>query len=310
MDWHGIIIHTKNDAVDLIASMLYDIGVKGIEIIDPSLSDEEKEHLIVDYIDDGLIPTSNVKIICYFSSEENLDEKLEAVKQILEETSKFVDIGEGTVETILTKETDWADNWKKYYKPFRVGENIVIKPTWESLTEQKEGDIVIDIDPGMAFGSGTHETTSMCINHLQKYIKSNQHIIDVGCGSGILSIVAGKLGAKKVEAIDVDKAAVKVAAENVKLNNMEHIVTVSHGDLLDKTNEKADLVVANIMADIIIILMDDIKRVLKKGGILITSGIILDRKEQVKAKIESTGFEIIDITQDGEWVAISAKYNR
>lgn len=306
MEWHEIIIHTKSEAVDLIASKLYEIGVKGIEIIDPSLSQEERDRLIVDYIDESLVQSETVKIICYFSSEENLEEKIHLIEDLLKEMTDFVDIGQGTIETLITKEEDWANNWKQYYKPFRVGAHIVIKPTWETFDDLQEDDLLIEIDPGMAFGCGTHETTSMCIEHLQKYLSPMDHVIDVGCGSGILSIVAAKLGAKKVEAIDLDKAAVKVTKENVELNEISDIVTVFHGDLLQNTQEKADVVVANIMADVIIILVDDILRVLKTGGLFITSGIIQDRTEEVQLKIESAGFEIIEITKNGEWVSIAA----
>lgn len=307
MEWHGIIIHTTNEAVDFIASKLYEIGVKGIEIIDPSLTQEERDSLIVDYIDDSLVKLDHIKIICYFSSEENLEEKIRIIEEQLQEIKTFVNIGKGTLETMLTKEEDWANNWKQYYKPFRVGEHIVIKPTWEVFKDLREDDILIEIDPGMAFGCGTHETTSMCIEHLQTYVKPGNHMIDVGCGSGILSIVAAKLGAGRVEAIDLDKAAVKVTLENVELNQIGDVVTVLHGDLLEKTTEKADIVVANIMADIIIVLVDDILRILKKGGIFITSGIIQDRLDDVKSKIEGSGFKILEVTKNGEWVAIAAR---
>ncbi len=307
MEWHGIIILTKSEAVDTIASRLYEIGVKGIEIIDPSLTQEERDELIVDYIDDHLKKTDFVKIVCYFSSEENIEEKIGLIEAYLLEIKDFVDIGEGSIETLITKEEDWANNWKQYYKPFRVGDHIVIKPTWETFEDLRSDDLMIEIDPGMAFGCGTHETTSMCIELLQTYLKPAEHVIDVGCGSGILSIVAAKLGAKSVVAIDVDKAAVKVTNENIELNGISDIVTVFHGDLLQNTQVKADLVVANIMADIIILLMDDISRVLKAEGTFIASGIIQERAPEVKAKIESAGFVIIEVTQNGEWVAIAAQ---
>lgn len=307
MEWHAIIIHTTNEAVDYIAERLYEIGVKGIEIIDPTLTQEERDSLIVDYIDESLLKPETIKIICYFSSEEDIKEKIQIIEAQLLEIKKVVDIGTGIIETSVTKEEDWANNWKQYYKPFRVGENIVIKPTWETFNDLRKSDIVIEIDPGMAFGCGTHETTFMCIEHLQKYLKPGDHVIDVGCGSGILSIVSAKLGAKKIEAIDLDKAAVKVTKENVEWNKIGNIVQVYHGDLIENVSEKADLVVANIMADVIIILVDDLVRILKKEGLFITSGIIQGRAQEVQLKIESAGFELLEITQKGEWVALTAQ---
>jgi len=307
VEWTSVIIHTKEEAVELIADMLYSIDVKGIEIVDNKLSEYEKENLIVDYIDDNLTVTDSVKIICYFSEEEDIEEKVAQIEAHLFEIKNYVDIGEGTIARSITKEEDWANNWKQYYKPFRVGKHIVIKPTWEEYDGLKDDDLLVEIDPGMAFGCGTHETTFMCIQHLEHAVKSGDHVLDVGCGSGILSIVSAKLGAKKVVAIDLDKTAVKISKENVALNQFDPIIQVFHGDLVSQIGEKSDLVVANIMADIILLLLDDIKKVLKDNGLFIASGIILDRLTEIEDKLAETNFEIVEKTNLGEWVALTAK---
>lgn len=307
MDWHVVIIHTKQEAVELIADSLYDLGVKGIEIVDLHLSQQERDRLIVDYIDESIVPSEDIQIKCYFSVDEEIEKKIDAIQHALDHLTTFMDIGFGTIELEVTKEEDWANNWKQYYKPFRIGKNIVVKPVWEVFEDIKPHDLVIDIDPGMAFGCGTHETTAMCVLLLQKYLKANEHLVDVGCGSGILSIIAGKLGAGKIEAVDIDETAVRVARENVNLNQMNDLIQIYNGDLIACIEEQADLVVANIMADIIIILTEDIKRILKPGGFFISSGIIEEKKAAVVEKIISVGFEIVEIMQEKDWVAITAK---
>lgn len=309
MEWHEIIINTKHEAVELIAGMLYDIGVKGVEIIDNHLTQEERDQLICDYFEEHVTQEQPVKVKCYFSFEEDLQEKLSEIEEGLKNLESFIDIGTGTIETLTTKEEDWANNWKQYYKPFRIGKNILIKPTWETVDDIGLHDIVIEIDPGMAFGSGTHETTSMCALLLQKYLNSGDDVMDVGCGSGILSIIAAKLGAKRVEAIDLDPAAVKVALENVELNDLEGQIQVHQGNLLEHSREPVDLVVANIVADIIILLSDDITRVLKPGGLFIASGIIGSRQQEVVDKITASGFEIIEVMEDKDWIAITSKWS-
>lgn len=306
MKWTGVLITTTNEAVEAITYMLYDIGVKGVEILDNTLNEKDKENLIVDYIDENIVNNKEIKIKCYFSEEENINEIINNIKQRLNDIKKFVDIGSAIIETDITDEEDWANNWKQFYKPFKVGNNILIKPTWEKI-EYNDKDIVIEIDPGMAFGSGTHETTSMCIELIQKYLNERNYIIDVGCGSGILGITAAKLGAKKVDCIDIDKNAIKVAKSNVCINNEESKVNVILGDLIDKVSTKADIVVANIMADIVMMLTKDIKKVLKKEGVFISSGIILDKLDEVKNTILANKFEILDIKTKGEWAAIAAK---
>lgn len=307
MEWTSVIIHTKDEAVELIADMLYSIDVKGIEIVDNKLSEYEKENLIVDYIDNNLIVSDSIKIICYFSEEEDIEEKVAQIEDHLLEIKSYVDIGEGTITRSITKEEDWANNWKQYYKPFKVGNHIVIKPTWEEYDDLKDDDLLIEIDPGMAFGCGTHETTSMCILHLEHSVKTGDHVLDVGCGSGILSIVSAKLGAAKITAIDLDKTAVKISKENVALNQLENVINVFHGDLVSQVGYKSDIVVANIMADIVLILIDDINKVLKSNGLFITSGIILDRLTEIEDKLKATNFEIVEKTNLGEWVALTAK---
>jgi ribosomal protein L11 methyltransferase len=307
LEWHKVIITTTSEAMESITYMLYEMGIKGVEIIDNNLTNEEKNELIVDYIDNKIEQSEDIKIQCYFSEEENITEILHNIENGLQSIKEFVNIGKGLVEVDITNEEDWANNWKAYYKPFKVGNNILIKPTWEDIKEEEKEEIVIEIDPGMAFGSGTHETTSMCIELIQQHLKENDKVIDVGSGSGILGIAAAKLGASHTLCIDVDKNAVKVAKENVIINKVENKVDVICGDLLEEVSNKAEIVIANIMADIIIYLTKSIKKVLKNDGIFISSGIIVSKVDEVKTAIIAEGFEILDIQIKGEWTAITAR---
>ena len=216
-----------------------------------------------------------------------------------------IDTGLAKVESEKMHEEDWANNWKKYYKPTKIGERIVVKPIWEDY-EAKEDELILALDPGMAFGTGTHETTRMCIQALDKYVKEDSTVFDVGCGSGILAIAAAKLGAKKAVGVDLDPVAVESANENVGLNNLDNI-EILYGNLVDVIEGKADIVVANIIAEVICILTEDVKRVLKTDGYFITSGIIHDRVDMVTNKLKETGFEVVEINKDGEWNCIVAK---
>ena len=216
-----------------------------------------------------------------------------------------IDLGEAKVEHEKMHEEDWANTWKQYYKPSKVGEKIVVKPIWEEY-EAKDGELVVDLDPGMAFGTGTHETTRMCIQALERYVKEESTVFDVGCGSGILAIAAAKLGAKLAVGVDLDPVAVESSIEIVGYNNLNNI-EILHGNLVEVIDGKADIVVANILAEIICILTDDVKRVLKDGGVFITSGIIHDRVDMICEKLEATGFEVVEKNRDGEWNCIVAK---
>ncbi len=228
------------------------------------------------------------------------------LKKGLEELKKMdIEIGEGSVSYKEMHEEDWANNWKQYYKPVKITDKIVIKPIWEQY-EESEKDLVIELDPGMAFGTGTHETTRMCIQALDKYVEPDTTVFDVGCGSGILAIAGAKLGAKHVVGVDLDPVAVDSAKENVGFNNLDNI-EILEGNLLDVVEGKADIVVANIIAEIICILTADVKKALNEGGLFITSGIIHDRVEMVTDKLKECGFEVMEINKDGEWNCIVAK---
>ena len=211
-----------------------------------------------------------------------------------------------TLDTQGVREQDWAENWKKYYKPFRAGERLVIKPSWEAY-EPKEGDLVLELDPGMAFGTGTHETTFMCVSSVEKYVTPGCRAIDVGCGSGILGLAAAKLGAADVLAIDLDELAVKVAAENTEKNGLSNVVRVAHSDLLEKREEKADVIVANIIADVICYLCGPVKKHLLEGGTFICSGIIREREEDVQRALAAAGYTVCNRLAKGEWVCLAAK---
>lgn len=307
--WIEVRVITTSEALEPVSGIFYSLDCKGVSIEDPNdILEREKGPLTWDFADVNVLEHKGEHAVvkAYFAEEDKLEEILEFVKERLENIKKLgIDIGLGTVESEKMMEEDWANNWKKYYKPFRVGERLIVKPIWEEY-EEKENDLVIEIDPGMAFGTGDHETTSMCMKALEKYVTKDSLVFDVGCGSGILAIAAAKLGAKKAVGVDLDPVAVESAKENVSYNNLDNI-EILYGNLVEVIEGKADVVVANILAEIVCILTEDVKRVLKDGGVFITSGIIHDRVDMVVNKMEASGFEVIQVNKDGEWNCIIAK---
>ena len=307
--WIEVRVITKSEALEPVSGIFYSLDCKGVAIEDPEdILGREQGPLTWDFADINVLEhKGKVAVVkAYFAEEDNIEEILGYVNEKLVELKEMgIDLGEAKVEHEKMYEEDWANTWKQYYKPSKVGEKIVVKPIWEEY-EEKEGELVVNLDPGMAFGTGTHETTRMCIQALEKYVKEESTVFDVGCGSGILAIAAAKLGAKLAVGVDLDPVAVEPAIENVGYNNLNNI-EILHGNLVEVIDGKADIVVANILAEIICILTDDVKRVMKDGGVFITSGIIHDRVDMVCEKLEATGFEVIEKNRDGEWNCIVAK---
>ena len=311
MKWIEVTIKTTTEAVEAITNILDDLRTGGVMIEDPKdFFFQKKNELDWDYIEEEVFNKRNsdgVLIKTYISEERNVMELVEIIKQKVSALAGFgIDIGEGSVSLGQVNEEDWANEWKKYYKPTKIGEKLVVKPTWEDY-EVQSGDLVIELDPGMAFGTGTHETTTMCMRELEKYVTEDSKVFDIGCGSGILAIAAAKLGAKDVIAVDLDEVAVKVAAENVAHNHVQDSVQVLHGNLIDVVSDKADVVVANIIADIIKILAKDVHSCMKEDAVFISSGIIHAKVDEVKESLIENGFEIIEVKTLGEWNAIVAK---
>ncbi|HIE8424037.1 TPA: 50S ribosomal protein L11 methyltransferase [Clostridioides difficile] len=313
-NWIEVTIKTTTEAVEPITNILYEQGAGGAVIEDPKdFLFQKKNELDWDYVEEEVFKKNeedDVLIKTYVSEEKNVMEFVEIIKQKVLGLKDFgIDIGEGSVSLDQVNEADWANAWKAYYKPTKVGQRVVVKPTWEDYAMQ-EGDLIIELDPGMAFGTGTHETTSMCIRELEKYVNKDSKVFDIGCGSGILAIAATKLGAKEVVAVDLDEVAVKVAKENVLENKVEKSVSVMHGNLTDVIKDKADVIVANIIADIIKILAKDVQNFMKEDAIFISSGIILDKVEEVKESLIENGFEIVEVQKLGEWSAIVSKLKK
>lgn len=307
--WIEVRVITKSEALEPISGIFYSLDCKGVAIEDPEdILGREQGPLTWDFADINVLEhKGKVAVVkAYFAEEDNIEDVLEYVNERLTELKEMgIDLGEAKVEQEKMHEEDWANTWKQYYKPSKVGEKIVVKPIWEEY-EAKDGELVVDLDPGMAFGTGTHETTRMCIQALERYVKEESTVFDVGCGSGILAIAAAKLGAKLAVGVDLDPVAVESSIENVGYNNLNNI-EILHGNLVEVIDGKADIVVANILAEIICILTDDVKRVLKDGGVFITSGIIHDRVDMICEKLEATGFEVVEKNRDGEWNCIVAK---
>lgn len=310
MNWNEISVSTTTLAVEIISNIFIESGSKGVMIEDPSdFHLQGQDPLAWDYMEKEVFDFGHedVRVIGYFSSEEDINEKISEIEKRLDYV-KSLDLDTGTLEIYKreVKQENWENEWKKYFNVQKVSNSIVIKPSWEEYTA-KEGEKIIDIDPGMAFGTGTHETTRMCINAIEKYMNKGDSLIDIGCGSGILSIAAAHLGAEKVIAVDLDKLAVKVSKENVDLNGFSNTIDVRYGDLTDVIDEKADVIVANIIADIIAKLSENIADFMKDGGYFISSGIINDKKDFVISKLKENNFDIIEENNDGEWNCIVSK---
>ena len=312
MDWMEIVVHTTTMGADIVSEVLMNAGAVGTMIEDRyDVTSSRKEDGMWDMIDEDVLAnmSEDVLVKAYFRDDVSAQEVLLLLGERLNELMKIdmgFDIGSLQIENKSVHEQDWAENWKKYYKPFRAGERLVIKPSWEPY-EEKEGDLVLELDPGMAFGTGTHETTFMCMEQLEKYVTPGCKAIDVGCGSGSLGLAAAKLGASDVLAIDLDELAVKVAAENTQKNGLADRVRVVHGDLLEKASEQADVIVANIIADVICFLCGPAKKHLLPGGVFICSGIIREREDDVQRALAEAGYTVCNRLAKGEWVCLAAK---
>ena len=315
MKWNKFTLKTKTDVEDIIISTLADIGIQGAEIEDKQpLTEEDKKQMFVDILPDMPEDDGVAYLNFYLDEDENVEEMLEKVNAELSELRNFVDIGEGTITTSETEDKDWINNWKQYFKQFYV-DDILIIPSWEEVKEEDRDRMIIHIDPGTAFGTGMHETTQLCIRQLKKYVTSETELLDVGTGSGILSIVALKLGAKHAVGTDLDPCAVPAVEENKEVNDipaasfdMMIVNIIDDKAIQDRVGyEKYDIVAANILADVLVPLTPVILNQLKKGGIYITSGIIDDKEETVVKAVKDAGLEILEVTHQGEWVSVTAK---
>ncbi len=311
MDWQKMTVHTTTMGADLVGELLLSAGAGDIQVEDrfDALSSQKKDGMW-DMIDEQVFRDmpDDVRVAAWFQEDGTAEEKFHLARaklKALAETDVGFDVGTLAVDLDRVRDEDWSENWKKWYKPMRVGSRVVIKPTWEAYAPA-EGDLVIELDPGMAFGTGSHETTAMCIRMLEKYVPEGCDCFDVGCGSGILAIAAAKLGAGRCLAIDLDPVAVKVADENVKLNGLEDRITVEQGDLLERQPGKADVIVANIIADVICYLCRPAAKLLKERGVFICSGIIREKEADVQNALSLAGYAVIDRAEEGEWVCLAA----
>ena len=309
-------LKTTTEAVDFISNIFDELGLEGIQIEDNvPLSQEDKEAMFIDILPELPPDEGEATVTSYVSPEVDLEELKKQITEGLEEISAFVNVGEGTITTEETDDGDWINNWKAFFKPFRVADDIVIKPTWEVLEDKKEDDLVIEIDPGTAFGTGAHETTRLCILGLRKYITPETELLDVGCGSGILSIIGLKLGAKHAVGTDIDPAALIATHENMEVNGItkEQFEAFAGNIIAEKEVQekvgfqKYDIVAANILADVIIPLSGEIRQHMKPNGLFITSGIIDMKRDEVYEALIQNGFEIVEENTMGDWVSFVAK---
>lgn len=316
MKWNRYTITTTTEAEDLISNMLAEIGIQGIEIEDNiPLSREDTMAMFVDILPELPKDEGKAKISFYLEPEENQEEILIKVREGLKELEAFINVGECTITESETEDKDWINNWKQYFKPFTV-DDILIKPTWEVLPDEHKDKLLIQIDPGTAFGTGQHETTQLCIRQLRKYVTGDTVLLDVGTGSGILGITALKLGAKQVFGTDLDENAITAVGENMEANGIgQDQFQVLQGNIIDDPAVqdaagygRYDVVVANILADVIILLQKEIAVHLKKGGVFITSGIINLKEDAVMAAFAANdAFEVVEVTYQGEWLSVTAR---
>lgn len=317
MKWKKFTLTTTTEAVDLISCAFDEIGIEGIEIEDNiPLTEKETKGMFIDILPE-LPPDEGIaKVSFYLDDDADVPGMLEKVNEALEELKMFTDVGACTIEASETEDKDWINNWKQYFKQFYV-DDILIIPSWEKVKKEDEGRMIIHIDPGTAFGTGMHETTQLCIRQLKKYVTKDTELLDVGTGSGILSIAALKMGAKHAVGTDLDTCAVPAVEENKEANGIpEAAFDMMIGNIIDDKEvqdtvgyEKYDIVVANILADVLVPLTPVIIHQMKKGGIYITSGIIDNKEETVVNAVKAAGLEVLEVTYQGEWVSVTARKN-
>ncbi|MGG1520193.1 50S ribosomal protein L11 methyltransferase [Paenibacillus oryzisoli] len=322
MLWQELTVHTTEEAIEMITNFVHELGAGGVSIEESGTLNKERDTSYGQLYEAPLndIPEGRAVIKAYFYQGTEMEPILESLKASVAELSTFdIDTGDPTFAVVEVDDEDWAHAWKAYFKPFRITDRLTIKPTWEDY-EASEGELILELDPGMAFGTGTHATTALCLRTLEKVLKSGDDVIDVGTGSGILAIAAAKLGAKHVLAVDLDPVAVDSANENTVQNHLQDLITVKQSDLLGVLKESetdsasqlgvtipVQLVVANILAEVIVTFVSDVYEVLEQGGYYITSGIITEKEELVEKALVAAQFTIVEKNYENNWVVIVAR---
>ena len=317
MKWNKFRLKTTTEAEDIVSSMLMDLGIQGVEIEDKiPLTQSDKEQMFVDILPDIEEDDGVAYLNFYLEPEEDKEKVLSRIRQELEEMSSYLNVGECRIEESETEDVDWVNNWKQYFHQFYV-DDILIIPSWEDVRPEDKDKMVIHIDPGTAFGTGMHETTQLCIRQIRKYVTENTRILDVGCGSGILGMLALKFGAAYSVGTDLDPCAIEATYENMEVNGISRDqYEVMIGNIIDDKSvqdkvgyECYDIVVANILADVLVQLTPVVVNQLKTGGVYITSGIIDDKEQTVVDAVKAAGLEVLDVTYQGEWVCVTARKN-
>ena len=312
-------IHVNREGIEPVLTALINVDITDAVVEDPAdiadLLDKEQDWEW-DYVDDSVLEMQNAepKVTVYMEDDEDGRRQLQALQGAIEGLKaevaegiygENVDLGPLTVDVYVEDDSEWKDNWKEFFKPKKVGKRIVVKPTWYDY-EKEEGDLIIEIDPGMAFGTGTHETTSLCLRMMEDYMKPGDKVLDVGCGSGILAIAGALLGSTDVLGVEIDPVAVEIAQENLELNGVADVARAQYGDLTKGIDFKAEIVVANLMADLVMMLSGDVAKHILPGGMYISSGILVEKRDLVAGVIRDCGFDIVEIREDGMWCAIAA----
>ena len=315
MKWNKFTLKTRAEAEDIVIAALADVGVQGVEIEDKQpLTEYDKQQMFVDILPDMPDDDGIAYLNFYLEPDDDKEKILGDVRKALDELREFMDIGECTISESETEDKDWINNWKTYFKQFYV-DDILIIPSWEEVKEEDRDKMIIHIDPGTAFGTGMHETTQLCIRQLKKYVTPETELLDVGTGSGILSIIALKLGAKHAVGTDLDPCAVPAVEENKEANGIPaEAFDMMIGNIIDDKKvqdtvgyEKYDIVTANILADVLVPLTPVIVNQLKSGGIYITSGLLDVKEEVVREAVTAAGLEVVEVTRQGEWVSVTAR---
>ena len=316
MKWKKFTLTTTTEAVDYLGSLFEDLGIEGMEIEDHvPLTEQETKGMFIDILPELPPDDGTARVSFYLNEDADVNAVLKGVREGIEEYRQFVDMGAGTITASETEDKDWINNWKQYFKPFTV-DHILIKPTWEELPPKHADKLLIQIDTGTAFGTGKHETTQLCIRQLETYVKPGMKVLDLGTGSGILGITAIKLGAESVFGTDLDENAITAVGENLEANGIPSSqFSVIQGNIIDDVSVQDaagykcyDIVVANILADVIIMIQKQVPAHLKHGGIFISSGIIDMKEEAVReALLSNNELEILETTRQGEWVSFTAR---